>query len=522
MDELLQQLMSYLRGMWRRRWPGLAVAWIVGIAGAFVLFKMPDQYEASARVYVDTQSVLKPLMSGLAVQPNVDQQIAILSRTLISRPNVEKLIRMADLDHDVQTNREKERLIDHLIKTLQLKGGGRENLYTITYRDANPNEAKRVVQALLSMFVESGIGDKRKGSDTARRFIDEQIAVYEAKLKEAENRVKDFKLRYMGMTGDGNDYFSQMGRLNEELNRVKLELHAASQSRDALKNELAGEEAVYMPDGIGYTAAGPVSEIDARIEALRRNLDELLRRYTDAHPDVVGTRRVIASLEAEKKQDAAAAVAAAAARQADGQPAARPLNTNPVFQQIKVALAEQEANVAALQGRADTLQQRIDQLKSAAQRVPEIEAQYAALNRDYDVQKRNYQTLVQRRESATLSGEMDAAGVADFRIIDPPSVSPTPVAPNRLLMLPVVLFVALGAGLFFSFVISQALPTFHDARTLREIAQRPVLGTVSLLTNAAMNRQRRRNVALFAGGVAGLFAVYGAALMLLTVGGPRF
>lgn len=520
MDELLQQLMSYLRGMWRRRWPGLAVAWIVGIVGAIVLFKMPDQYEASARVYVDTQSVLKPLMSGLAVQPNIDQQIAILSRTLISRPNVEKLIRMADLDHNVQTNREKERLIDSLIKTLQLKGGGRENLYTITYRDTNPNEAKRVVQALLSMFVESGIGDKRKGSDTARRFIDEQIAVYEAKLKEAENRVKDFKLQYMGMTGEGNDYFSQMGRLNEELNRVKLELHGATQSRDALKNELAGEEAVYIPDGSGMvTAAGPVSEIDARIEALRRNLDELLRRYTDAHPDVVGTRRVIASLEAEKKRDEAAA---AAAPQAEGTPAPRPLNTNPVFQQIKIALAEQEASVAALQGRADELQQRVDKLKAAAQRVPEIEAQYAALNRDYDVQKRNYQTLVQRRESATLSGEMDAAGVADFRIIDPPSVSATPVAPNRLLMLPVVLFVALGAGLFFSFVISQALPTFHDARTLREIAQRPVLGTVSLLTNAAMSRQRRRNVALFAGGVAGLFAVYGAALMLLTVGGPRF
>src|SRR5690606_20343442 len=121
MDELLQQLMTYLRGMWRRRWPGLAVAWIVGIAGAVMLFKMPDQYEASARVYVDTQSVLKPLMSGLAVQPNVNQQIAILSRTLISRPNMEKLIRMADLDHNIRTNRQKEQLIDSLMKKLDRK-----------------------------------------------------------------------------------------------------------------------------------------------------------------------------------------------------------------------------------------------------------------------------------------------------------------------------------------------------------------------------------------------------------------
>ena len=519
MDELLQQLMTYLRGMWRRRWPGLAVAWIVGIAGAIMLFKMPDQYEASARVYVDTQSVLKPLMSGLAVQPNVDQQIAILSRTLISRPNIEKLIRMADLDHNIQTTRQKEQLIDHLMKTLQLKGSDRQNLYTITYRHTNPAEAKRVVQALLSMFVESGIGDKRKGSDAARRFIDEQIAVYEAKLREAENRVKEFKLKHMGMMGgDGNAYYQQMQRLNEELARVNLELRAAEQVRDSYKRQLDGEEAVYLPDGTALSPAGPASELDLRIEAQKRNLDELLRRYTEAHPDVQYTKRLIASLEEEKKQKGASGGQSMA-----GSVGSRPLNTNPVFQQLKVALAESEAHIAALQARANELQARVEKMRAAAQMLPEVEAQYAALNRDYDVQRRNYQTLVQRRESATLSGEMDAAaGLADFRIIDPPSVSPTPVAPNRLLMLPAVLFVALGAGLFFAFVISQALPTFHDARMLREVSGRPVLGTVSLLTNAAMNRQRRCNVALFAGGVAGLFAVYGAAMMLLTVGGPRF
>ena len=70
--------------------------------------RMPDLYEASARIYVDTQSVLKPLMQGLAVQPNVDQQVMILSRTLISRPNVEKLVRMADLDLDAKTKADQD------------------------------------------------------------------------------------------------------------------------------------------------------------------------------------------------------------------------------------------------------------------------------------------------------------------------------------------------------------------------------------------------------------------------------
>src|SRR5262245_54931237 len=100
MDTMLEQLLDYLRGMWRRRFIGLAVAWLIAIGGVVAILMMPDQYEATARMYVDTQTVLKPLMTGLAVQPDVDQQVGMLSRTLLSRPNMEKLVRMADLDLD--------------------------------------------------------------------------------------------------------------------------------------------------------------------------------------------------------------------------------------------------------------------------------------------------------------------------------------------------------------------------------------------------------------------------------------
>ena len=106
MQELLQQLSSILRGMWKYRRVGVAVAWVVALAGAVGVVLMPDRFEASARVYVDTQTILRPLMAGLAVQPNMDQQVSMLSRTLISRPNVEKLIRMADNDHALAATRQ--------------------------------------------------------------------------------------------------------------------------------------------------------------------------------------------------------------------------------------------------------------------------------------------------------------------------------------------------------------------------------------------------------------------------------
>ena len=108
----------------------MLVAWIVAGLGATGVFQIPNKFEASARIFVDTDSILKPLMSGLAVQPDVNQQVAMLSRTLISRPNVEKLVRMADLDLKNQTKAQQDATIDNLMKTLRISSAGRDNLFS--------------------------------------------------------------------------------------------------------------------------------------------------------------------------------------------------------------------------------------------------------------------------------------------------------------------------------------------------------------------------------------------------------
>src|SRR5438046_8429419 len=154
MNELYRELLDHLRGMWHRRWVGLAVAWLAVVIGIAVVYRIPERDEATARVYVDTESILRPLLAGLAIQPNLDQQVALMSRTLISRPNAEKLIRMADLDLGVKTPAERDELIDGIIRAIGLTGNITSNLYVITYRDADPNQARRVVQSLLGIFVE--------------------------------------------------------------------------------------------------------------------------------------------------------------------------------------------------------------------------------------------------------------------------------------------------------------------------------------------------------------------------------
>ena len=520
MDELISQVRSLSRGIWANRWVGIFVAWIVAAIGALVVLSVPDRYEASARIYVDTQSILKPLMSGLAVQPNVEQQVVMLSRTLISRPNVEKLVRMADLDLQSQSKPAQDALIDGLIKTLEIKNVGRDNLYVLSYVDKSPEQAKRVVQSLVSIFVESSLGDSRKDSDTAKKFIDEQIRTYETRLEEAEARLKEFKIRNIEMqTADGRDMAGQLGALSSQLGQARLELREAENARDEARRQLDTERtqsANITSRSLLQESAMSVStpEIDGRIDAQKRNLDSLLQRFTDQHPDVVGARRLIKELEEVKRKEVQELRKVAMATQSPSV-----VSTNSLaYQELNRLVATSEVQVAGLRARVGEYEARVNRARQLMKTAPQIEAEFAQLNRDYDNNKKNYNDLVARRESAAMSGELEsAAGVADFRVIDPPRASQRPVAPNRMLLLPLALLAGIGAGLVTSFIASQLRTVFYDARSLSETVGLPLLGVVTLVMGDAAAVKEKADFRRFLGASGGLVVAFGFAMVALAM-----
>ena len=513
MDEMYRQAVITLRGMWRYRWLGLIAAWIVASISIVIIMFIPDKYEASTRIYVNTASILKPLMTGLTVQPNDEQRIAMLSRIVISRPNVEKLVQMVGLDAGAKSKEESERRIDDVTKLLAINSAGRDNLYTLTFRDPEPERAKRVVQLFASMFIESGSGTKLNDTDAAKKFIDEQIVVYEKKLQDAESRLKEFKLRNLGMApGEGAGFFARIAEANAQLSKAQLELREAENSRDALKRGLESAEpgAVYGAAGPA-NSAGAILDLDARLDALRRNLDAMLLKYTEIHPDVVGTKRAIRELEEQKR------LMLVAGNRDGAQPVQFAGAGIRASEQLKVALAQAEASVASLRARVTEYSVRHNQLKASATLMPQLEAEYTQLNRDYDINKKNYESLVSRRESATISGEMQSvSGVADFRQIDPPRVSPAPVTPNRRLLFPAALLAALCAGFATAFIAREMRPAFYDGQSLSEATGLPILGAVSMIMNETKKRDARRNTMRFAGNLGVLVCVYVAVTITVT------
>ena len=291
MAELSALLLTFLKAIGKYRWYAVTIAWLVGIVGVLLVHRMPDDYQASARVYVDTQSILKPLMAGMTSLPNIEQQVVFMRRTLISRPNVERVMRMVDLDLKSRSARDTEQLIDELTAQISISGTDRDDIYTIAYNSPSPKLGKDVVQSLLTLFVEGSVGGKRQDSDKAVLFIEDQIKNYEKKLAEGENALKQFKLRNMGMmTRQGGDYASKLGELTELHNQARLDMKESEQARNAIRRQMTGEEPAPVMGAQQDDDANP--EIDGRIQAIEKNLDQLRMQYTELHPDIVAGKQI--------------------------------------------------------------------------------------------------------------------------------------------------------------------------------------------------------------------------------------
>ena len=506
MDQVLQQILGYAKATWHRRWWGVAVAWLVCIVGWTWVMAIPDRYEASARVYVDTQTLLKPLLAGLAAEPNVEQQIKLMTRQLVSRPTLEKVARMTDLDVRAKTPEQTEAMLDGLAGKISIADAGRENLYTISYQDPNAALAKKVVQSLLTIFVETSLGKTRQDISSSQRFIEEQLQQYQQKLTDAESALTEFKRKHIGMMpGQGGDYYSKLAETSAQLRQAQLDQQEATNRRNQLKRQLTDEE----PELTAAAAAVSThSEVDTRIQALEKQMDQLRLQYTDLHPDIQATKRLIGKLEAQKKIDLAGR---------KGDPASSRIQ-NPVYQQLTIAIAEADATVSSLGARVAEYQRRYGALRDASNMIPQVEQDYTQLTRDYDVYRQNYDALLKRRESVIMSGEVESkTDTVDFRVIDPPFVPSQPAWPNRPLLLSLVALGGLVAGIAVAFLLSQLRRTVTDRRALRELTGLPLLGAVSRVETNETRRRHRKGLLAYLAALGSLIAAYGAVMIVQLV-----
>ncbi|HET6629001.1 MAG TPA: XrtA system polysaccharide chain length determinant [Woeseiaceae bacterium] len=507
-QELIAEAFEYARGMWRYRWWAAGCAWLISVLGWFYVYSMPDVYSASARVYVDTKSLMRPTFEGLAISENLTAQVEAVSRALLTRPNLEAVARETDLDLRVDTPRQMELLITSLQERIKVDGNREHNVFSISYEDPDREKAREVVAAIVDAFVENSLEGQGNDAAMTARALDAEISDHESRLEAAERDLAQFKKDNLGyMPNDRGDYYDRLQQALGAVTQTESQLRQVRQRRDELQRQIAGEEPVFgiMSAMPGASSTGCSQQ--AQIAQLKAELATLLVDFTEKHPSIVSSREIIAQLEeacgAERRAAAAAGVPAVVSPE-------QPLQANPVYQNLRIQLTNAEVELAGLEAQLKTHRSAVAQLRADVDKIAEVEASLKQLNRDYEVVQARYQELLVRREQLQSKERLDpVTDAVQFRTLEPPFAGIQPVGPNRPLLLIVVLMFALGAGGAVALGLSQLKPVFFTRRSLQRIGGLPVLGSVSMLLSPGQAYARRKEAYLWA-------AAYGS-LIFMTV-----
>ncbi len=475
MLDLRQLVHRYAAAGWRYRWPAVFFAWFICAVGWTLTFLIPNQYESSARLYVNADAVLTPLLKGLAVDSDPAAQLDVLQRTLLSRPNLEKLISTTDLDLEVHSPAEREQMVQALTRQIVVTPQTK-NLFTITYRDTSPQLAAQVVQAVLTTFIESNTGQNRNDMAAASKFLENQIANYEGQLRDVEKRRAEFRSKYVDLLPGQDGGASRLDASRGRVQQLEGQLQDALAKRAMLVHELSTTQPLIATEQLAGAPGSPGSTAIQLADA-ERQLAELRTRDTDQHPAVIAQERLIAALKAGKVPGTPGPVAAPAAPRGPGVP-------NPVYEQLRVTNLDNESSIASLTRQVGEARKERDQLEAIARAAPGLQAEYTNLNRDYDVLRTNFDKLVQRRESMRIGRAADAnSDQVKIQTIDPPQVSNIPVAPKRILFVVAVLLAGIAGGAGLAVMLVTLDRSFHTVADLTALGL-PVAGAVSMLTRA--------------------------------------
>jgi len=497
------QIFTYLSGAWQYRWYALVLAWVFCLAGWTAVAFIPNQYQAVAKIYIDTDTLMGPLLRGLTVTTDPDQTVSIMLSTLVTRPNLEQVVHLTDPHSASMSDSNLQARVQRLQENITLKPLGSKNLYEIAYTDRDPEYALEVSQSLLSILVDSNIGDKRRDMEGAQSFIDNKLAEYETLLREAEKRRADFKQEHLDLfTGGPAD--QQIDQAGARITAAKQSLGAAIARRDSLQGQLAG-----IAKTVQIDAPGPV-EVNGvalgggqgspllRLQQAKQNLVELQAKYTDDYPDVVATKKLIKQLGAE--------LAAAPAESDQGGGASIP---NPVYVALQAKLSDAETEVAFQRHNLAQANSELDGAKNLTTKAIEIQTKYADLDRDYDIIHRNYQDLLARREAARLSQAVDdRQQTIAFRVVEPPQKAARPVAPNRLILNSLILLFGVGGGVAAAALMSIAVGRFTSTRQLAAEFDYPIIGVVGRMTNMADSIRAVRSAMIAGATFAALLAFF--------------
>jgi polysaccharide chain length determinant protein (PEP-CTERM system associated) len=390
--------------------------------------------------------------------------------------------------------------------------------YTIAYGDGDPKIAYGVVKALSDTLVSGSTSADQSNSASAESFLQQQVNEYSKRLSDYDEKLAAFKQSNLALMPDTRgDNFARLQQEKAQLERTRSDLAVARSQRTELRRKIAGSARISdsgrieMPSDAQLQAA---TSIDAQLAQSSRDLQALLLRFTEKHPDVLALQSTIDRLQERRRVEVGSVRITTSGNGGGGDGGG---SFDGVMQNLQMQINSTDVQIAALEAQAGESARRIATIQEAVSAAPEVEAAYSSLMRDYDVTRAQYQQLLQRLEVARVSSNVDKDTESKFRVVEPPAIPNEPVGIGRRIQLLAVFILAIAGGAGIAWALSLLAPVFVAKRQLEKRLGLSVVGAVKeLLTDAEEARRRAANLKFTAA-----FAVLsGVTVVLLLLSNP--
>lgn len=531
LHEVYQQVKSVVYGIWRKRWYMMATTWLICLVGWGAVSTMPYRYESSAQIFVNTETILPTIVQDFGINIDVTRRIEAVRAQLVTRPNLEKIIRRSEyLERLAQNDAALNQLVADMqseIRVVPLQG----SMYRIQYENGDgrlsdrqrAEVARNVVNNLLSLFLEGGTEGGDGSSENAAEFLDQQIKDYEERLSAAEQLHAQFRQENIEYIGGESSFLTRRDEAKEELRETRSKLGELRVALDTLQEQIKNVPATIREARSTRTRGGaPEDPLQERINEQEKKLDALRNLgFTDRHPDVVNVSRQLDLL----KKEQAAEQEAIAKELSDSAEAGKSSNfttetPNRLYEQLMFNIIDTRTQIKTFEQREVEQNKLVGELEEKAKRVPEIQARESQLQRDFGQLRSFYNDLLDRKQDLDLQADVENAdGAVSLRVVEQPNLPTRPSGPNRLLFMSGMLVFALISGVGFALVLSVLRPVVLTVEQLRSQFDLNVLGNVSRSLSEEETRQRSIELMMFAGATALLFLVFAGFVVFDMLGG---
>lgn len=503
MNGVYDELLVAVHSVWKRRWFALAVGWSIALVGWLVISMIPNKYESSAKLLIQASTLL-PDKVGITAADRA-QSVDAVRQTLTSSTNLEKVVRTTDLSKQVANDRDVADRAAALAKSVKIVAED-GNLFKISASSgdaglsdaANAKLSRQIVQKIIDLFVDGSLSGSRVETGQTLKFLDAQLDQRARQLAETEARRAQFEQKYLALLPGVGSIAERISAARAEMSQIDGQLGAAQAGVSAVRGQMASVPASTRSTG---AMIGSGASIDASASIRAQMAQGRARGWTEQHPDMVALRDELGRTPSGGGGNARQGPAIVSA--------------NPMYVSLRSMLAERQSVASALVARKAQIQGQINTVLAQQAANPDVAAEQTKLDRDYQVQKTQYDRLLADRDDVRLRGDVQSqTAAARFSVIDPATAPKTPSTPNRPLLLTTVLVAAIGGGAAAAFAMGQVQASFATPAQLAKTSGLPVLGAIHEVIPLEKLAVRAKKMRLFAGGAGALVGVY-ALLMVI-------